>query len=1259
MFTNNAVLASQNITASAISSSDITIAASRRPFPCQHHTPCHPEALCVDNITAPSSFTCRSCPLGYTAKDGACQDVDECSTGSPSSNATTLACSPLANCTNHAGGFSCSPCPAGYLDLQVPGGGQLCIDVDECSSNHGGCDFLSSCINLPGGVSCGPCPAGYVDAFTPSMDHICADVDECAEGRLGSMACAPQSHCINLPGGSSCGPCDPPDLYRGDGYECRLVQTCSEENGGCDLLTTCVSLEQGGVQCGGCPLGMSGSGDTRCVDVDGCREAPCFPGVECSDILPPEFGAVCGECPDGYVGDGRICEEASCTRTPAPCSTDPLVACAEIAGGAAVCGPCPPGYDGDGTVCTDVDECARGNGGCDSAVGCTNTPGGYSCGACPGGTVGDGHSGCRSLTNCEEQNGGCDPLTTCTDVGTIAPHQCGPCPAGYTGNGSSGCTDIDGCMDDSLCYPGVRCVDIPASMEDGNHVGGHVCGECPDGMVGDGVSCVQNMCFFDNGGCDPSVSCVTSASHPSGRVCGACPTGYTDAFTGNDGRRCEEVDGCRDEPCLAHRECVDLSPADEAALGVAYVCGSCALGFQQEGEACEDVDECAIDSGVCWMSSDGVARTECINTPGGYECGACPAGMRGSGRSGCTPVTDCSNNNGGCWVGAGEAEGFASECTDSDLGSVCGECPSGFEGNGASVCVDIDGCAAAPCFEGVQCADIPAPDVGYTCGRCPEGYRGDGEECILCHLRVAIEHTTVVGGVVGRKGWERGAREVIAGNNRGLDSEECVNTQGMRFWWSGASSDGSVVELSAARHTADTLVLNLPKADLVVWRTYSFQLVVALVGNSAVHADARTTFFVRSQPLVLAVRGGQLVTGESSPIVLEADSIDPDGEPEVLSVERHLLMISGVQGATPMQNYTFVVTGSKDSRVTEATTWLRIYPGSPPVPVIAPLLERVNPNSKLRLFGSARAMFPQDLTYEWTARSLGESAAPLNLTSRKVLASSSRFIPSIVLHEGVLVGGSEYVFQLATRDRQGVGTVQMAVQVNAPPQYGWVEIAPSVGLAYMDTFVLTAPGWVDEDSPMWFQYSCQAVGGETLMLNDFAPLARPVSTLSTVLPLEGLEAFAYQVTGRVTARDSLGATSEAERNITVTSPLGSDSGITSADLIQTLTGGIDESLGSGDSGLAMVLVDSVASILNSSSRSNESAALVAVQGDMLAHVAQVKEGAFPATSSVERFARSVSALSSDVQKLSDDAQLQSLGLLRGLVQDTQSVGVQL
>src|SRR5690606_26859459 len=53
-------------------------------------------------------------------------------------------------------------------------------------------------------------------------------------------------------------------------------------------------------------------------------------------------------------------------------------------------------------------------------------------------------------------------------------------------------------------------------------------------------------------------------------------------------------------------------------------------------------------------------------------------------------------------------------------------CEPGYEGDGIT-CSDIDGCAAMPCFVGVECVDEPGE--GYTCGSCPAGYEGDGITC--------------------------------------------------------------------------------------------------------------------------------------------------------------------------------------------------------------------------------------------------------------------------------------------------------------------------------------------------------------------------------------------------------------------------------------------------------------------------------------------------------------------------------------------------
>jgi hypothetical protein len=47
--------------------------------------------------------------------------------------------------------------------------------VDECASNHGGCDSLTTCSNVPGGYACGACPPGYDgNGASGCVAHTCS-----------------------------------------------------------------------------------------------------------------------------------------------------------------------------------------------------------------------------------------------------------------------------------------------------------------------------------------------------------------------------------------------------------------------------------------------------------------------------------------------------------------------------------------------------------------------------------------------------------------------------------------------------------------------------------------------------------------------------------------------------------------------------------------------------------------------------------------------------------------------------------------------------------------------------------------------------------------------------------------------------------------------------------------------------------------------------------------------------------------------------
>ena len=71
-----------------------------------------------------------------------------------------------------------------------------------------------------------------------------------------------------------------------------------------------------------------------------CKDKPCYPSVDCTDMSFSTDGFSCGECPIDMVGDGINCEPLTCD------DLDCFGGCKN-----AVCDPCPEGYEGDGATC--------------------------------------------------------------------------------------------------------------------------------------------------------------------------------------------------------------------------------------------------------------------------------------------------------------------------------------------------------------------------------------------------------------------------------------------------------------------------------------------------------------------------------------------------------------------------------------------------------------------------------------------------------------------------------------------------------------------------------------------------------------------------------------------------------------------------------------------------------------------------------------------------------------------------------------------
>ncbi|XP_066249708.1 cartilage oligomeric matrix protein [Euwallacea similis] len=224
--------------------------------------------------------------------------------------------------------------------------------------------------------------------------------------------------------------------------------------------------------------------------------------------------------------------------------------------------------------------------------------------------------------SCATHPPGCASGVRCYD--TPEGPRCGPCPRGYLGDGYT-CTPGRTCAD-RPCFSGVECRDTST---------GYQCGSCPDGYDGNGEDCRRrNPCEYNP--CAPGVQCVSTNEEPYFR-CMGCPAGST-----GNGENCRDLDECDlVHPCDPNVECTNLSPG--------YRCGPCPLGFTgshgshgvgleeaaRNRQRCEDIDECR-DGRACGRDS------QCVNTPGSYEChSACQPGYVGNYSVGCHPEDPC------------------------------------------------------------------------------------------------------------------------------------------------------------------------------------------------------------------------------------------------------------------------------------------------------------------------------------------------------------------------------------------------------------------------------------------------------------------------------------------------------------------------------------------------------------------------------------------------------------------------------------------
>nr|XP_008192422.1 PREDICTED: cubilin [Tribolium castaneum] len=206
-------------------------------------------------------------------------------------------------------------------------------------------------------------------------------------------------------------------------------------------------------------------------------------------------------------------------------------------------------------------------------------------------------------------------------------------------------------------------------------------------------------------GCQNGATCV---NRPGSYEC-LCSRGWVGLHCRNRNVDCRQ--GSNFELC-GHGTCITQYN------DVGYKC-ICDEGWTTDGKtpACNtDVNECTGTKPHCSVNPP----VQCINLPGTYRCGSCPAGYTGDGYY-CTDIDECSTSNGGCSTNP------MVQCINTLGSRFCGSCPSGYVGDGITcsyqgVCnVNNGGCHPL-----ATCRNNPRIGSTFVECICPSDYTGNG-----------------------------------------------------------------------------------------------------------------------------------------------------------------------------------------------------------------------------------------------------------------------------------------------------------------------------------------------------------------------------------------------------------------------------------------------------------------------------------------------------------------------------------------------------